>query len=133
MALATMSCKENKSSVSAPSPIDTVGVDSDETYPDDQDSLINSSESLDQNPQETQPSAGTSSNTTAVSNIPPYYEKGYDTGYDDGEDDAVNESGWQANYDDSNPYKGKKRRQYEEGYEEGYEAGYDDNHEGPED
>ena len=128
-----MFCKENKSSVSALSPIDTVGVDSDETYPDDQDSLINSSESLDQNPQETQPSAGTSSNTTAVSNIPLYYEKGYDTGYDDGEDDAVNKSGWQAIYDDSNPYKGKKKHQYEEGYEEGCETGYDDNHEGPED
>ena len=69
-----MFCKENKSSVSALSPFDTVGVDSDETYPDDQDSLINSSESLDQNPQETQLSVGTSSNTTVVSNIPPYYE-----------------------------------------------------------
>ncbi len=56
-----------------------------------------------------------------------YYEEGYDTGYDDGEDDAVSGNGYGGQFDDSCPYKGKKRKEYQEGYEEGYEAGYDDN------
>ena len=32
-------------------------------------------------------------------------------------------------YDNSNRYKGKSRKEYEQGYDEGYEAGYDDNYE----
>lgn len=62
----------------------------------------------------------------SVSNMPPYYEKGYEAGYDAGEEDAVNENGWQATYDDSNPYKGKKADQYTDGYEDGYQSGYED-------
>lgn len=56
-----------------------------------------------------------------------YYEEGYDNGYDDGEDDAVSGNGYGGQFDDSCPYKGKKRKEYQLGYEEGYEAGYDDN------
>ena len=56
-----------------------------------------------------------------------YYEKGYDAGYDDGEDDAVMDNGWGGQFDDSCPYKGKARKDYQLGYEEGYEAGYYDN------
>lgn len=59
--------------------------------------------------------------------ISKYYEKGYDAGYDDGEDDAVMENGWGGQFDDSCPYKGKARKEYQLGYEEGYEAGYYDN------
>lgn len=69
-------------------------------------------------------------NLESVAKMPPYYEKGYDAGYDDGEEDAVNGNGYQASFDDSNHYKGKKKSQYEDGYLEGYEAGYDDNNEG---
>ena len=58
-----------------------------------------------------------------------YYDEGYDAGYDDGEDDAVNGNGWMGQYDNSNSYKGKSRKEYEQGYDEGYEAGYDDNYE----
>jgi hypothetical protein len=133
MTLLTVSCKENKSNVQASSSIDMVGVDSNVTYPKELDSLINSSESSNLYQQKPLPSDGMSSNPNAVSNMPLYYEKGYETGYDDGEEDAVNENGWQASYDDSNSYKGKKKHQYEDGYEEGYEAGYDDNHEGLDD
>ena len=57
-----------------------------------------------------------------------YYDDGYDAGYDDGEDDAVNGNGWMGQYDNSNRYKGKSRKEYEQGYDEGYEAGYDDNY-----
>lgn len=61
---------------------------------------------------------------TAISKA---YEEGYDRGYDDGEEDAVYQQGWQASFDDSNRYRGKKKADFELGYEEGYEAGYDDN------
>lgn len=61
-----------------------------------------------------------------------YYEEGYDEGYDDGEEDAVMENGWGGQYDDSCPYKGKQRKEFQLGYEEGYEAGYYDNKEGDE-
>lgn len=68
-------------------------------------------------------------NINSVSNMPPYYKRGYEAGYDAGEEDAINENGWQATYDDSNPYKGKKANQYSDGYEEGYQSRYDDNNE----
>ena len=64
--------------------------------------------------------------------ISKYYEKGYDAGYDDGEDDAVMDNGWGGQFDDSCPYKGKARKDYQLGYEEGYEAGYYDNKDGDE-
>ena len=58
------------------------------------------------------------------------YNEGYDKGYDDGEDDAVHHSGYLYSFDDSNNYRGQKKKDFELGYEEGYEAGYDDNMEG---
>ena len=61
-----------------------------------------------------------------------YYEKGYDAGYDDGEDDALMDNGWGGQYDDSCPYKGKTRKDYQLGYEEGYDDGYYDNKNGDE-
>lgn len=68
-----------------------------------------------------------SAKTVEQVKISRYYEEGYDNGYDDGEDDAVSDNGYGGQFDDSCPYKGKKRKEYQEGYEEGYEAGYDDN------
>ena len=76
-----------------------------------------------------QPLTTPSSQPTKVT-ISRYYEEGYENGYDDGEDDAVMGNGWQNGFDDSNHYKGKKRKDYELGYEEGYEAGYYDNEDG---
>lgn len=64
--------------------------------------------------------------------ISKYYEEGYDDGYDDGEDDAVMDNGWGGQFDDSCPYRGKARKEYQLGYEEGYEAGYYDNKDGDE-
>lgn len=129
MTLALMSCEENKSKVPVSPPIETSAVDTDVTYPNEQANGIDSSIISDLQQHVSPNAKGMSSNPNAVSNMPPYYEKGYEAGYDDGEDDAVHENGWQASYDDSNPYKGKKKSQYEDGYEEGYEAGYDDNNE----
>lgn len=63
---------------------------------------------------------------TSQTTISRYYEEGYDKGYDDGEDDAVSGNGWGGQFDDSCPYKGWKRKEFQLGYEEGYEAGYED-------
>ena len=63
---------------------------------------------------------------TSQTIISRYYEEGYDKGYDDGEDDAVSGNGWGGQFDDSCPYKGWKRKEFQLGYEEGYEAGYED-------
>jgi len=63
---------------------------------------------------------------TFQTTISRYYEEGYDKGYDDGEDDAVSGNGWGGQFDDSCPYKGWKRKEFQLGYEEGYEAGYED-------
>ena len=57
------------------------------------------------------------------------YLERYERGYDDGEDDSVNHNGWHGQYDPSNRYKGKKRREYIKGYDEGYEDGYEDSKE----
>ena len=48
-----------------------------------------------------------------------YYDEGYDAGYDDGEDDAGNGNGWMGQYDNSNRYKGKSRKEYEQGMMKG--------------
>lgn len=69
---------------------------------------------------------------TQETTISRYYEEGYEKGYDDGEDDAVMDNGWGGQFDDSCPYKGKKRKEFQLGYEEGYEAGYYDNKDGDE-
>ena len=69
---------------------------------------------------------------TQETTISRYYEEGYEKGYDDGEDDAVMDNGWGGQFDDSCPYKGKKRKDFQLGYEEGYEAGYYDNKDGDE-
>lgn len=55
------------------------------------------------------------------------YIEGFERGYDDGYDDVINRNGWHGQYDPSNHYKGKKRRDYILGYDEGYESGYEDN------
>lgn len=129
MILVTMSCKENKQKTPALSPTETSVVDTDVASPNEKANRIDSSVIHDLQQHVSPNAEGMSSNPNAVSNMPPYYEKGYEAGYDDGEEDAVHENGWQASFDDSNPYKGKKKNQYEDGYEEGYEAGYDDNNE----
>lgn len=57
--------------------------------------------------------------------VNPYYDEGYQQGLEDGYDDGV-ENLRGDSYDDSCPYCGKKRKEYELGYEEGYESGFDD-------
>lgn len=57
--------------------------------------------------------------------VNPYYDEGYQQGLEDGYDDGV-ENLRGDSYDDSCPYRGKKRKEYELGYEEGYESGFDD-------
>ena len=74
-----------------------------------------------------QPSQPVQQNATPTVKISKAYEEGYDKGYDDGEDDAVHHNGYKESFDDSNNYRGQKKKDFELGYEEGYEAGYDDN------
>lgn len=57
--------------------------------------------------------------------VNPYYDEGYQQGMEDGYDDGV-ENLRGDSYDDSCPYRGKKRKEYELGYDEGYESGFDD-------
>jgi len=47
------------------------------------------------------------------------YEEGYDNGYDAGRDDALE-------YDNSNKYRGKKRKDYIEGYNDGFREGFEE-------
>lgn len=55
-----------------------------------------------------------------------YYDKGYSIGFDNGREDAVMVLGDGWSYDDSNPYTGKARHDYERGYRKGYRDGYKD-------
>lgn len=55
-----------------------------------------------------------------------HYDKGYGIGFDNGREDAVMDLGDGWSYDDSNPYTGKARQDYERGYRKGYRDGYKD-------
>ena len=55
------------------------------------------------------------------------YKEGYSRGYSIGEEDAIAGNGYLGQFDKSNDYSGKRKKDYEEGYNDGYEAGYDDN------
>lgn len=57
--------------------------------------------------------------------VNPYYDEGFEQGQEDGYNDGI-ENLRGDSYDDSNRYKGKKRKEYELGYEEGYDTGFDD-------